>query len=142
VSGCDLKVSISSRTHTGRVGDNNCVLCARNESIDHLFFACPIARMIWSVFQYAYNTPAQPSRMAELGSWLENFSGQESVSGLKLVWLLCFGSSGKRETEHVLIMCYHPILVTLSIRFVICLTVGVNCRNQEYMRSCGKEVTW
>jgi hypothetical protein len=35
----------------GWVGENNCVVCAWDESIDHLFFACPIARMIWSVFQ-------------------------------------------------------------------------------------------
>jgi hypothetical protein len=50
-------------------GDSNCVFCAMDEIIDHLFFACLIAGMIWSIFQCAYNTLAQPMRMAELGRW-------------------------------------------------------------------------
>jgi hypothetical protein len=48
------------------------VFCARDESIDHLFFACPIARMIWSVFQCSYNTHAQPIKMAEGFRSIEN----------------------------------------------------------------------
>jgi hypothetical protein len=72
------------------------VFCSRDESIDHLFFACPIARMIWSVFQCSYNTHAQPMKMAELGNRLENFSGQESVTTkvslagvFCLIWKTC-----------------------------------------------------
>jgi hypothetical protein len=65
---------ISGRTLTkenlrkrGLDRDVRCVFCARDESIDHLFFPCRVAKMIWSIFQCAYNTLALPKKMA---SWV------------------------------------------------------------------------
>jgi hypothetical protein len=44
-------------------GEGHCVFCARNGSIDHIFFACLVGRMIWSIFSVCiYNTHAQPKK--------------------------------------------------------------------------------
>jgi hypothetical protein len=34
----------------GWAGDKQCMFCAFDESIDHLFFGCPLARFVWSIF--------------------------------------------------------------------------------------------
>jgi hypothetical protein len=58
-------------------GDVRCVFYARDESIDHLFFPCWVARMIWSIFQCAYNTPALPKK------WLSWVIGWEVLMVMK-----------------------------------------------------------
>ena len=47
---------------------NGCKKCAfydSKKSIDHLFFPCPFARVIWTVVQYAFNIipPSNVSNM-------------------------------------------------------------------------------
>jgi hypothetical protein len=42
----------------GCEGNGQCMFCAFDESIDHLFFTFPFARFLWSMFQYAFDSPA------------------------------------------------------------------------------------
>ena len=43
-----------------RKGDKLCQFCDKEESIQHLFFECPVARLIWNVKLCALNiTPAR-----------------------------------------------------------------------------------
>jgi hypothetical protein len=45
------------------------------ESIDHLFFTCPLARFIWGIFQCAFDSPKQPQWMCEVDPWLNKMQG-------------------------------------------------------------------
>jgi hypothetical protein len=53
----------------GWASDKQCMFCASDESIDHLFFACPLARFVWGLFQCAFDTPKQPQNMCEVNIW-------------------------------------------------------------------------
>jgi hypothetical protein len=57
-----LKKSILTRDvllHRGGLCPKNCLLCGSNETIDHLFFACPLARYVWNVIivSFGFNRP-------------------------------------------------------------------------------------
>jgi hypothetical protein len=53
--------------------------CDADETILHLFFNCPLARYIWSLFQCAFNSPVQPMDCIELGGWVDKFAGAEKL---------------------------------------------------------------
>jgi hypothetical protein len=38
-------------------GCKKCVFCDSAESINHLFFTCPFARLIWRIIQFTFNIP-------------------------------------------------------------------------------------
>jgi hypothetical protein len=38
-------------------GCKKCVFCDSEESINHLFFTCPFARLIWRIIQFTFNIP-------------------------------------------------------------------------------------
>ena len=91
------------------------MFCASHESIDHLFFSCPVAHYIWSVFQCAFNTPAQPTSVAELGEWVLKFQGLRDQKGwqLKFAWHQFSGLYRELGTKHVLIILC-PMIVVIS----------------------------
>ena len=64
----------------GWEGSNQCMFCASDESICHLFFLCPVARLLWGILQCASNSPQQPTSMEELGVWINSFQGFEKVA--------------------------------------------------------------
>ena len=41
----------------GWKGNGDCMFCSNAETIDHLFFECPLARYAWSVVRCAFNLP-------------------------------------------------------------------------------------
>ena len=64
--------------------------CESEESINHLFFACLIAHIIWTTVQYAFNIapPANVTNMS--GSWLnwveKNIKAKIRVRICAVVW--------------------------------------------------------
>jgi hypothetical protein len=58
------KINLKKR---GWNGATQCMFCAMDKDIDHLFFSCPVSRYIWSIFQCAFASPAQPRYFAEMG---------------------------------------------------------------------------
>ena len=57
----------------GWKGDTKCAFCGLDESIQHLFFDCYIARLLWNVLFITFKF--QPPRDVTLlfGSWLLSF---------------------------------------------------------------------
>jgi hypothetical protein len=52
---------------------NGCKKCAfsdANESINHLFFDCPFARLIWRTIQYTFNMRPRANVTNMFGNWL------------------------------------------------------------------------
>lgn len=50
----------------GWLGDHSCMFCAGDESIDHLFFGCSLARFVWGVFQIAFDFVNIPTSLVDL----------------------------------------------------------------------------
>jgi hypothetical protein len=53
-------------------GSQKCVCCYLNETIQHLFIDCPLAKMIWRFIFYATNLSRPRSINHMFGNWLNN----------------------------------------------------------------------
>jgi hypothetical protein len=52
----------------------NCLFCGKNESINHLFFECPLARYIWNIVSCATGIYCQfQSANQYFNVWLKSF---------------------------------------------------------------------
>ena len=60
-------------------GCKKCCFCDKDETIQHLFIACPFAKMIWRIVHMAFNlTP--PNNITHLfGNWLRGVSKTDKV---------------------------------------------------------------
>jgi hypothetical protein len=55
-----------------RVDDLTCLFCGENESINHLFFQCIVAKRIWSLISEAVGFKIGSSFESMANSWLCN----------------------------------------------------------------------
>lgn len=56
--------------HSGWKGDTCCQFCGLEETIDHLFVQCPLARFLWNIVTCAFNLPPLPFLMGTVDSGL------------------------------------------------------------------------
>ena len=54
------------------VDDPTCYLCLENETIQHLFFQCPVARIIWGIMGSCIGTNTIPCNIHQYKSWIAN----------------------------------------------------------------------
>jgi hypothetical protein len=47
-------------------GDPDCYFCGALETNDHLFFQCPIAKVIWRVMAICFNQNDRPQTYSQL----------------------------------------------------------------------------
>ena len=96
----DFKKSILTRDvllKRGGACAKNCLFCGQDESIDHLFLHCPLARYVWNVVSVATGMKCQfPCLQHFLTDWLGGFEGKQMK---KIQWELqrFFGGFGKLE---------------------------------------------
>lgn len=57
-------------------GDAKCQFCDQLESIQHLFFDCPLARLIWSIICCAFEFKPASSSSHLFGDWLDAFGAK------------------------------------------------------------------
>jgi hypothetical protein len=56
----------------------NCLFCGKEESINHLFFACPLARYIWNIVSCATALKCQFDNVENcFNVWLKGFGGKK-----------------------------------------------------------------
>jgi len=52
-------------------GDVNCFLCGEVESVDHVFFTCHLATLIWSMIREVFNLERYPNSLCDFSSmWI------------------------------------------------------------------------
>ena len=87
----------------GWKGDKHCVFCGKDETIDHLFFLCSVAKTIWALVRCAFDLKCTPRDLNDcLGKWLKNF--QKDSKKLILVGISAlYGRSGDVEMTLCLI---------------------------------------
>jgi len=55
-------------------GGSKCCFCSEDETIQHLFFYCHVAKFVWSAVFFAFGVKALASVSNMLCSWLRGFS--------------------------------------------------------------------
>lgn len=59
----------------GWMGNKSCVFCGQDKTIDHLFFTCSAARLVWTLLKCAFNLSATPDSLNGcFGNWIKSFS--------------------------------------------------------------------
>lgn len=87
-------------------GDPCCAFCDCVETSPHLFFQCPVAKVIWSVIAKCFGANNMPSNIQQCWSWCEKwlpFGKKFILRGL----LQYVGLSGRAAPKHVLIKKNH-----------------------------------
>jgi hypothetical protein len=72
--------------------ETTCVFCEKEESIQHLFFECHIAKLIWRLIHLTFDS-SPPMNVTNLfGNWLNNFDKKDveqiRVGVCAIVWAL------------------------------------------------------
>jgi hypothetical protein len=53
------------------VGNPRCYFCEQDESINHLFFTCPVARVVWGVIAKLIGANNIPTSLEQCWMWCE-----------------------------------------------------------------------
>lgn len=90
--------------------DKLCQFCSNTESLQHLFFECPLAHFLWNVIGCALNLKPILNKEQLFGSWLSNFNKHMKylvmVGVAAVIWAL-WRTRNRACFEHVL--PYDPI---------------------------------
>jgi len=60
-------------TRRGWHGDKRCYFCLENESVNHLFFDCSMARYVWSLVAYVVGADCRPCSFDQFWLWAKQF---------------------------------------------------------------------
>uniref|UniRef100_A0A453SF15 Reverse transcriptase zinc-binding domain-containing protein n=1 Tax=Aegilops tauschii subsp. strangulata TaxID=200361 RepID=A0A453SF15_AEGTS len=52
------------------VGSSRCYFCDQNETIQHLFIECPLAKLLWRTIHIAFNITPPVDIESLFGMWL------------------------------------------------------------------------
>ena len=73
-------------------GSTRCSFCDRDETIKHLFFECPMARVLWRSVQIAFNITPPNSVSTLFGTWLVGIESETArhirVGVCALLWAI------------------------------------------------------
>jgi hypothetical protein len=73
----------------GWKGSTNCCLCGCLETVDHIFFKCPMAVFVWSFIKDAFNLDSYPTSLGDFcHKWL---MGKKGPLPIKLIIFLFAG---------------------------------------------------
>jgi hypothetical protein len=86
-----LKIKIFMSKHN-RNGCKKCVFCDQDESINHLFFECPIACLVWRVVHFTFNIAPPMNCKNMFANWLygvdKDTKARIRVETCAIVWSL------------------------------------------------------
>jgi hypothetical protein len=60
-------------------GYQKCCFCDSTETVEHLFLACPFAKILWRMIYFAYNIPAPSNITNMFGKWLNGVSKHDKT---------------------------------------------------------------
>jgi hypothetical protein len=80
-------------------GDLCCNFCAQDETINHIFFTCPVAKVIWGVVSKCLNTKYIPGNNDQCFLWLRKYLKTNNDTQIVLVFAICWACLEKQETR-------------------------------------------
>ena len=87
----------------GWKGDKHCMFCGKDETIDHLFFSCSVAKIIWALVRCVFDLKCTPRDLNDcLGIWLK-ISRKIARNLYWLAFQCCCGQFGDVEITLCLI---------------------------------------
>jgi hypothetical protein len=60
-------------------GNDSCCFCGNNESIQHLFFECPLAKLIWRIIHMTFGLEPPKNTTHRFGNWLKGISKKDLI---------------------------------------------------------------
>jgi hypothetical protein len=60
-------------------GYQKCCFCDSTETVEHLFLACPFAKILWRMIYFAYNIPAPSNITNMFGKWLNGVNKHDKA---------------------------------------------------------------
>ena len=64
--------------HRGWSGDDKCPFCGREETVNHLFISCSVARLLWNILKCAFNLTDIPDDLdLVMRIWAKTFGKEE-----------------------------------------------------------------
>jgi hypothetical protein len=73
-------------------GNKSCVFCDKDESINHLFFECPLAKIIWRIVHMTFGIPPPRNVSNMFGNWLTGLDKHVvknvRIGACAIVWAL------------------------------------------------------
>jgi cellulose synthase/poly-beta-1,6-N-acetylglucosamine synthase-like glycosyltransferase len=90
-------------------GSKKCCFCAQDESIQHLFISCPIAKIVWRIVYMAFNI-IPPANITNLfGNWLAGVEKKDKVQirvGIcGLLWAITYQMITSLTIQNLLFLC-------------------------------------
>jgi hypothetical protein len=71
-------------------GCTKCVFCGEQETIQHLFIECPLAKLLWRTVHFTYALPPPTSITNMFGNWLNGVDRQSKTFICIGVSVLCW----------------------------------------------------
>jgi hypothetical protein len=60
-------------------GKETCYFCDNKESIQHLFFGCPLAKIIWSILHMIFGFARPKNITNHFGNWLKGIPKNDLI---------------------------------------------------------------
>jgi hypothetical protein len=71
-------------------GSQKCCLCDANETVHHLFLACPVIKSVWRMIYFAYNIPPPANISNMFGNWLNGVPKLDKIKNRIGISVVCW----------------------------------------------------
>jgi hypothetical protein len=121
-------------------GNPGCYFCGSLETVDHLLFSCPVAKVVWGLVETCFGQPDRPTCYEQFWPWIK-----KALPGGEQVYMLCLavsvGQSGWQEIKSALIK--KPLKDPNDIVFAACALMrywkGLYSEEAQVMIQAGVE---
>jgi hypothetical protein len=73
-------------------GNKSCAFCSENESVQHLFFECSMAKYVWSILAHSLGSACRPNSIEQYWTWVQKILPQapsmHSVGLAAVIWVI------------------------------------------------------
>jgi hypothetical protein len=67
-------------------GDPSCYFCDTSETVDHLLFQCPVAKVVWGTLAICFHQSDRPSSYEQFWPWIKKALG--GGGGVVVCWAI------------------------------------------------------
>jgi hypothetical protein len=112
-------------------GNDSCCFCVNDESIQHLFFECPLAKLIWRIIHMTFGLEPPKNTAHLFGNWLKGIPKKDLI---QIRVGILFGQFGIQGITLSLTSQKNTLLCRLSVW----LPTGSVCGLISSKRSSGR----
>jgi hypothetical protein len=114
-------------------GDESCCFCDNKESIQHLFFECPLAKIIWRIIHMTFGLAPPKNVSHRFGNWLKGIPKNDLVQ-IRLGVCAVIWAIWNNRNDHV----FNKPKKHSFLQVIPMATIGSVCGPISNKRSSGK----